>query len=54
MFDRIRKKEVRGMIYKYKDAFSFRDEIGTCPHIEIDIDIMDTILHKTLSCERGG
>ena len=29
------------MIYKYKDAFSLRDEIGTCPNIEIDIDIMD-------------
>ena len=35
MFDRIR-KEVRDMIYKYKDAFSLRDEIGTCPNIEID------------------
>ena len=30
------KKEVRDMIYKYKDAFSLRDEIGTCPNIEID------------------
>ena len=29
------------MIYKYKDAFSLRDEIGTCPNIEIDIDITD-------------
>ena len=29
------------MIYKYKDAFSLRDEIGTCPSIEIDIDIMN-------------
>ena len=35
------KTEVRDMIYKYKDAFSLRDEIGTCPNIEIDIDIMD-------------
>ena len=35
------KKEVRDMIYKYKDAFSLRDEIGTCPNIEIDIDITD-------------
>ena len=31
----------RDMIYKYKDAYSLRDEIGTCPNIEIDIDIMD-------------
>ena len=29
------------MIYKYKDAFSLRDEIGTCPNIEMDIDIKD-------------
>ena len=29
------------MIYKYKDACSLRDEIGTCPNIEIDIDVMD-------------
>ena len=35
------KKEVRDMIYKYKDAFSLRDEIGRCPNIEIDIDVMD-------------
>ena len=34
------KTQVRDMIYKYKDAFSLRDEIGTCPNIEIDIDIM--------------
>ena len=35
------KKEVRNLIYKYKDAFSLRDEIGTCPIIEVEIDIMD-------------
>ena len=29
------------MIYEYMDTFSSRDEIGTCPNIEIDIDIMD-------------
>ena len=28
----------------YKDAFSLRDGIGTCPNIEIDIDIMDKML----------
>ena len=33
--------QVRDMIYEYKDAFSVRDEIGTCPKIEIDIDITD-------------
>ena len=35
------KKEVRSLIYKYKDAFSLRDEIGTCPNIEVAIDITD-------------
>ena len=34
-------KEVMEMLYKYKDAFSLRDEIGTCPNIEVEIDIMD-------------
>ena len=35
------KKEVRSLIYKYKDAFSLRDEIGTCPNIEVEIDVTD-------------
>ena len=29
------------MLYKYKDAFSLRDEIGTCPNKEVEIDITD-------------
>ena len=41
MFDGIRRTQVRDMIYEYKEAFSLRDEIGTCPNIEIDIDVMD-------------
>ena len=35
------KKEVMDVLYKYKEAFSLRDEIGTCPNIEIEIDVMD-------------
>ena len=35
------KKEVMEMLYKYKDAFSLRDEIGTCSNIEVEIDVMD-------------
>ena len=35
------KREVKDLIYEYKDAFSLRDEIGTCPYIEVQIDIMD-------------
>ena len=33
-------------------AFSLRDEIGTCPNIEIDIDVMDkthSLLDLTMS-----
>ena len=30
-----------GMLYKYKEAFSLRDEIGICPNIEVEIDVMD-------------
>ena len=29
------------MLYKYKDAFSLKDEIGTCPNIEVEIDVTD-------------
>ena len=28
-------------LYKYKYAFSLRDKIGTCPNIEVEIDITD-------------
>ena len=29
------------MLCKYKVTFSLRDEIGTCPNIEVRIDVMD-------------
>ena len=29
------------MLSEYKNTFSLRDEIGTCPNIEVKIDIMD-------------
>ena len=35
------KMQVRDIIYEYKDVFSLRDETGTCPNIEIDIDVTD-------------
>ena len=35
------KTQVRDMIYEYREAFSLRDEIGTSPNIEIDIDVLD-------------
>ena len=35
------KKEVIDLLYRYKEAFSLRDEIGTCPNIEVEIDVTD-------------
>ena len=35
------KEEVMDMLYKYTEAFSLRDEIGTCPNIEVEINVMD-------------
>ena len=36
------KQKLRNLIYEYKDAFSLRDEIGTCPNIKVEIDVMDS------------
>ena len=38
---KIEKAQVRDLLYKYKDAFSPRDEIGLCPNIETEIDVTD-------------
>ena len=38
---RCKKKNMRRLIYKYKDVFSLRDEIGTCPNIEVEIEVTD-------------
>ena len=35
------RKQVMDMLYKYKDTFSLRDEIGTCPDIEVELDVTD-------------
>ena len=35
------KKEVRKLIFEYKKSFSLQGEIGTCPNIEVEIDITD-------------
>ena len=35
------KEEVMDMLYKYKEAFSLRDKIGTCPNIEVEINVTD-------------
>ena len=33
--------KVMDMLYMYKEAFSLRDEIGTCPNIEVEIEVTD-------------
>ena len=35
------KVEVMDLLYKYKEVFSLRDEIGTCPNIEVEIEVTD-------------
>ena len=29
------KEEAMDMLYRYKESFSLRDKIGTCPNIEV-------------------
>ena len=36
------KREVIDMLYRYKEALSLRDEIGTFPYIEVEINVTDT------------
>ena len=36
-----REKKVRQLIYRYKDSFNLRDEIGMCPNIEVEIEVTD-------------
>ena len=35
------KEEIRDLLHEHNDAFSLRDEIGTCPNIAVEIDITD-------------
>ena len=42
LFNTMGKQKLRNLIYEYKDAFSLRDEIGTCPNIKVEIDITDS------------
>ena len=39
--DKEEKTKVMDMLFKYREAFSLRDEIGTCPNIEVEIDVTD-------------
>ena len=35
------KNQVMDMLYKYRETFSLRDEIGTSPNIKVEIDVTD-------------
>ena len=35
------KIKVKNMLFNYKEPFSLRDEMGTCPNIEVEIDVTD-------------
>ena len=37
------RKQVREMLYDYKNVFSLRDEIGMCLSIEVNIEVTETI-----------
>ena len=39
--DKEEKTKVMDIIYKYREAFSLRDEISTSPNIEVEIDVTD-------------
>ena len=42
-WDKMERKQVMKMLYEYKDVFSLRDEIGMCPYIEVNIEVMDNL-----------
>ena len=46
------RKEVMEMLYKYRETFSLRDEIGMCPNIEAEIEVTDKspFFYKTIPC----
>ena len=35
------RNQIMEMLYEFKDIFSLRDEIGTCPNIEVNIEVTD-------------
>ena len=41
--DEKERKQVMKMLYEYKDVFSLRDEIGTCPKLEVNIEVTDDL-----------
>ena len=41
--DKEQKAKIMDMLFRYREAFSLRDEIGTCPNIEVEIDVIDKL-----------
>ena len=41
--DEKERKQVMKMLYRYKDVFSLRDEIGMCPNIKVNIEVTDNL-----------
>ena len=35
------KRQLMQIIYEHKEVFSLRDEIGQCPNIKVDIEVVD-------------
>ena len=46
------KVKVMDMLYKYKEALSLRDETGTCPNIDVEIEVTDKSPFFIRPCER--
>ena len=47
---RIEKKNLYKLLYKYKKAFSLRNEIGLCQNMEVELELkMSLHSHKTIS-----
>ena len=46
------RKEIMNSLNKYKATFGLRNKIGTCPNIEVEIDITDkSLFYQTISCK---
>ena len=43
------KQTLYKILFKYREAFSLRDEIGSCQNMKVKLELKDTILHQTLS-----
>ena len=49
-------EEVYKLLVKYRKAVILREEIGMCPNIEVNLQVIDKLpfFHQTISCQRRG